>query len=79
LLINLENRFPGGSFFGPLVNVSGLERMGRERCNAGSIGRRKVIKTMILTLILVMGGLIMAWAGDEPPTVESDKAAIAPV
>jgi Amt family ammonium transporter len=35
------------------------------------------MKTVFLTLVLVMGGLIKAWAGDEPPTVESNKAAIA--
>jgi Amt family ammonium transporter len=34
------------------------------------------MKTVFLTLVLVMGGLIKAWAGDEPPTVESNKAAI---
>jgi Amt family ammonium transporter len=34
------------------------------------------MKTIVITVVLLLIGVAKAWAGDEPPTPESNKAAI---
>ncbi len=74
--MGMADRFPGAHVFCRLSNASGLEREGREGCHYRNHRRRQVMKRVVLTLIFAMMGLARAWAGDEPPTVESNKEAI---